>query len=93
MLHSVGEKEPNSFGLYDMHGNVSEWVEDECANYHRGAPSDGSERIDALKGSFRVNRGGAWHSSSRECWSASRGFGTPGVRNNTLGFRLSRSVE
>jgi formylglycine-generating enzyme required for sulfatase activity len=58
--HPFGEKEPNTFGLYDMHGNVLEWVEDDWHGSYNSAPEDGSAWIDEPRGAFRVFRGGGW---------------------------------
>jgi len=91
-LHPVGEKEPNGFGLYDMHGNVWEWVEDEWHKNYQGAPDDGSAWIDRTKGPARVVRGGSWINFARICRSAIRNNISPDFRNFFLGFRLSRSV-
>ena len=57
----VGAYPPNAWGLYDMHGNVWEWVEDIFHDSYRGAPTDGSAWTDS-KGynSDRVHRGGSW---------------------------------
>jgi formylglycine-generating enzyme required for sulfatase activity len=91
-LHSVGEKEPNGFGLFDIHGNVWEWVEDYWhANYNE-APTDGRAWIDDPRGSYRVMRGGGWLDVAQFCRSANRSYVSPGVRNDDLGFRLSRSL-
>ena len=60
----VGEKKPNRFGLYDMHGNASEWVEDSWhANYDE-APIDGSAWVESGDPGRRVVRGGSWHTKS-----------------------------
>ncbi|MHC1743069.1 MAG: SUMF1/EgtB/PvdO family nonheme iron enzyme [Syntrophobacteraceae bacterium] len=91
-LHPVGEKEPNGFGLYDMHGNVWEWVEDDYHGRYEGAPQDGSAWIDNPRGSRRVMRGGSFNEDAAHCRSAFRTVFPPGDRNLFIGFRLSRSV-
>jgi formylglycine-generating enzyme required for sulfatase activity len=87
-LHPVGEKEPNSFGLYDMHGNVWEWIEDDWHKNYKGAPGDGSAWVDEPRGSYRVIRGGSWDLPAGDCRSAARYGGGPGDRHYFLGFRL-----
>jgi hypothetical protein len=87
-LGPVGEKEANGFGLYDMHGNVWEWVEDDWNKGYKGAPDDGRAWIDEPRGSFRVIRGGSWNGSAGGCRSAYRNGDGPGDRDNFLGFRL-----
>jgi len=88
----VAGKKPNSWGLYDMHGNVWEWVEDDYHGSYKGAPGDGSAWIDTPRGSNRVVRGGGWDYGARYCRSAVREYGRPDIRNVSVGFRLSRSV-
>jgi formylglycine-generating enzyme required for sulfatase activity len=90
-LHAVGEKEANAFGLYDMHGNAWEWVEDDWHSNYKGAPTDGSAWVGKERGSYRVVRGGGWSYSARRCRSAFRSVAPPGSRFGYLGFRLSRS--
>jgi formylglycine-generating enzyme required for sulfatase activity len=90
--HPVGAKAPNAFGLYDMHGNVWEWVEDDWHTSYTGAPNDGSAWIDTPRGPGRVVRGGAWSSKAWTCRSAMRFKDQPAYRALDVGFRLSRSV-
>jgi formylglycine-generating enzyme required for sulfatase activity len=92
-LQAVGQKEPNSFGLCDMHGNVWEWVEDNWHGSYAKAPSDGSAWIDEPRGSLRVVRGGSWFIDARYCRSATRLSSPPDDRWYLIGFRLSRSVS
>jgi len=87
-LHPVGEKEPNVFGLYDMHGNVWEWCEDHWHYNYAGAPVDGSAWVDQKGGTGRVMRGGSWFSVAGICRSACRYGGVPEFRDDDLGFRL-----
>ncbi len=91
-LHPVGEKEPNEFGLYDMHGNVWEWVEDDWHSNYNGAPEDGCAWIDHPKRvARRAFRGGGFGSWSLFCRSAFRLHRAPALRLLNLGFRLARS--
>jgi formylglycine-generating enzyme required for sulfatase activity len=89
--HPVGQKYPNSWGLYDMHGNVWEWCSDWYDDYPERAvtdpvgPAHGSDRV------FRVFRGGSWCSSARFFRSASRSSSDPSIRYDGLGFRLALS--
>jgi formylglycine-generating enzyme required for sulfatase activity len=89
-LHPVGGKEPNAFGLYDMHGNVWEWCEDQWHESYEGAPKDGSAWVDREKGADRVFRGGAWCIIAVICRSAYRDWDRPDNRDDGLGFRLVR---
>jgi len=87
--HPVGQKQPNVFGLYDMHGNVLEWCEDDYHNNYNGAPADGRAWIDESgRGSLRVIRGGSLDSLAVICRSAYRYFYSTGDRALNLGFRL-----
>ncbi len=83
--HPVGQKKPNSWGLYDMDGNVGEWVQDEWHDNYDGAPTDGSA-WESVAGFYRVIRGGSWYYNA--CRSAVRYFGGPDIRLNDVGFRL-----
>jgi len=84
---------PNAWGLYDMHGNVSEWCEDDFHGSYDAAPSDGRPWVDLVRASFRVNRGGGWYDPAVNCRSASRGYDAPGYRGFIIGFRLARSIR
>jgi formylglycine-generating enzyme required for sulfatase activity len=75
--HPVGQKEPNAFGLFDMHGNVFEWVEDHWHSSYQGAPADGKAWIDKEGGSDRTIRGGSWLFPALNCRSAIRSDGRP----------------
>ncbi len=78
---------PNAWGLYDMHGNASEWCQDWYGNY----PSDSvTDPKGPLSGSHRVCRGGGWNNSAHICRSAYRSLSRPDERNSSLGFRLAR---
>lgn len=90
--HRVGQKKPNAWGLYDMHGNVWEWVEDDWHWDYNGAPDDGRAWIDKPRGACRVLRGGGWGSGAHNCRSAGRYHRWPDFRPDVVGFRLSRSV-
>jgi formylglycine-generating enzyme required for sulfatase activity len=86
--HPVGQKEPNGWGLYDMHGNVWEWVRDWYGEYS-GSPV--TDPQGPSSGSSRVYRGGAWFPFAGGCRSAFRFYDTPVTRYSNLGFRLAFS--
>lgn len=90
--HAVGKKEPNDFGLHDMHGNVWEWVEDDAHYDYKGAPRDGEAWVDFPRVSRRVGRGGSWGNPARSARSACRGSAELGNRRRNVGFRLARSI-
>ena len=86
---AAGSYDPNAFGLFDMIGNVWEWVEDCFADSYAGAPNDGGASPQAAC-KFRVIRGGAWLSRPRDARSAQRGLQSPDYGNYSVGFRLVR---
>lgn len=85
--HRVGEKSPNAFGLYDMLGNVWEWVQDRYGAYPGGNATD---PIGPRSGSRRVIRGGGWPTPSSDLRVAYRYSLTPQARFVDVGFRLAR---
>ena len=89
--HPVGEKRPNPLGLYDVHGNGWEWVQDCWNENYAGAPSDG-RAWESGDCSRRVVRGGSWLNSPGNLRSANRFRSTVGDRGNTAGFRIARSL-
>jgi formylglycine-generating enzyme required for sulfatase activity len=92
ITHPVAQKRPNTFGLYDMHGNVWEWVQDLYQWNYRGAPVDGSAWVNGGKQEERVIRGGAWYDVSKYLRSAYRGHFVPSYRNSSTGLRIARAL-
>jgi formylglycine-generating enzyme required for sulfatase activity len=88
----VGSFQPNAFGLYDMHGNIWEWVEDIWHDDYNGAPTDGSAWLWSDDPSFRVVRGGSWRNESEILRAAVRRKRHTNVRFDTLGFRVARTI-
>jgi formylglycine-generating enzyme required for sulfatase activity len=78
----------NSFGLYDMHGNVWEWCQDHWHNNYEGAPTDGSAWLTEDDQAKRVRRGGSWSYNPGYCRSAFRYYYEPGVAYHFNGFRV-----
>jgi eukaryotic-like serine/threonine-protein kinase len=75
--HAVGEKKPNAFGLYDMHGNIREWNEEMLTNAKRRTPE-------------RVRRGGNWFKPAADCAVSERNHNSPDNLNHATGLRLAR---
>jgi formylglycine-generating enzyme required for sulfatase activity len=87
--YPVGQKRPNAWGLYDMHGNVWEWCWDGYqADYYKKSP--GADPVGPSQAASRVIRGGCWNSYTRDARSANRSGVTPEYRDGNLGFRLAR---
>jgi formylglycine-generating enzyme required for sulfatase activity len=88
-VYKVALKQPNEWGLYDMHGNVDEWCNDYWSGDH---PSDYVvDPTGPSGGSGHVLRGGSWRDSGRKCRSARRNRYVPHYRFDHLGFRLATS--
>lgn len=89
----VGAFLSNAFGLFDMHGNVLEWIEDcYAANYSAGQPLDGAPFAPEAC-TYRIARGGSWSNGPSLLRSALRGGEPPEVRFNNLGFRIARDAK
>ena len=89
--HPVGQNQPNGLGLYDMSGNVSEWVQDWRYNIHpHGGPRiELTKRFDSI---FRGVRGGSWFSLPDNCRSAKRSWFKESEPLSDLGFRLAKTL-
>ena len=89
----VGSFRPNAFGIFDMEGNVWEWVEDIWHDSYEGAPADGSAWLRAGDATYRVIRGGAWHNETELIRAAIRFKRHRKVQFDTLGFRVARTMR
>jgi formylglycine-generating enzyme required for sulfatase activity len=81
----------NSFGLYDMHGNVWEWCFDYWHESYEGAPTDGSAWLSDNKNNYRLLRGGSWSLNPPNCRSAYRDRNYPDDRDHIIGLRVVAS--
>lgn len=87
----VAQKSPNTWGLYDVHGNVAEWCQDwYSASYYTNQPVEDPKGPSS--GVFKVVRGGSWRDFERSCTSFSRGKEYPTTRSSTIGFRICRAL-
>ncbi len=84
---AVGKYPPNAFGLYDMHGNVWEWCQDNWHDNYQGAPNDGIARVSSNSSNY-VIRGGSWGSYPNLCRSAYRNSYLRDDRSLDLGLRV-----
>lgn len=88
LTQPVARKKPNAWGLYDMLGNVWEWVEDDYVDRYDGGPSDGSARLEGKM--TKVLRGGSWSNNTWfwVCSSGARFNSALGNASNNIGFRV-----
>ena len=86
--HPVGQKRPNAWGLYDMLGNVWEWVQDWDGKYAAGPVTDPKG---ADTGTYRMRRGCGWNNEANVCRLANR-YSVVGYRDDFLGFRVVRVI-
>jgi len=86
--HPVGQRKPNALGLFDMSGNVAEWVNDWYGeNYYRNSPK--YNPYGPAHGEYRVLRGGSWSSSRKNVTTMHRIWSNPDDRYSMFGFRLA----
>ncbi|MBM4291022.1 MAG: hypothetical protein FJ138_05885 [Deltaproteobacteria bacterium] len=97
----VAQLKPNAYGLYDMSGNVWEWVLDEYKDSYNGAPSEGHQLVGSLPtcstrcdngAARRVLRGGGWYDGASSLRVANRYSHSPDIRYDDLGLRLRRTL-
>jgi formylglycine-generating enzyme required for sulfatase activity/serine/threonine protein kinase len=94
--HAVGQLRPNPFGLYDVHGNVWEWIQDWWDSDYYGKIADDvtvNPRGPAVPGHQRIVRGGGWLGRDFYCQSSGRGAAKPADAHSELGFRVALSVD
>ncbi|MGI9424122.1 MAG: SUMF1/EgtB/PvdO family nonheme iron enzyme [Hyphomicrobiaceae bacterium] len=92
----VGSYKPNAFGVFDMHGNVAEWLSDCWHKNYQGAPSDGSSWLTPPRGqrcTRRIVRSGSYFRSARFIRSSARYSMSPSLRSRETGLRVARDLD
>ena len=90
--HPVGQKEPNAWGLYDMHGNICEWT----STWLYDGPLNPEDNVDPTgpaDGECKITRGGSFGDLPQRCWSADRGWQEPDTSIFYIGFRVAKDVK
>ena len=90
--HPVATQPASPLGLYDVYGNVAEWLQDCHHDHYAGAPADGTAWETDCTSDYRVARGGGWYMMARACRSANRFADHPALRVNDTGLRLVRTL-
>ncbi|MBY0241194.1 MAG: formylglycine-generating enzyme family protein, partial [Burkholderiaceae bacterium] len=89
---AVGSFPPNPWGLFDMHGNVWEWMQDTMHPTYEGAPLDGSAWMEGNDQARRMLRGGAWLYPPRYLRTALRNAYSAVLANDVVGLRVARKL-
>jgi formylglycine-generating enzyme required for sulfatase activity len=89
---SVRSFSPNPFGLYGVHGNVWDWVEDCFHKNYEGAPANGSAWTKDCAGDNEIVRGGSWYNAPFSLRAASRGWVNGNIPMHHIGFRIARDL-